>query len=306
MIFVTKGALASADMPGRARWRFRLTLSPQQLVADIAQLASFPEVALRLDTAVADARSGAKEIAAIVTVDPALTASLLRIANSPLYSMSGHIDSIERAVTIVGIRELRDMAFGVCAADAFRGIPNELVSVEDFWRHSLSCAVIAQHLADRARACRGQSLFTAGLLHDIGHLVMFNQCPDQSREALERSIDEADGLTPYLAEQKIFGFDHAAVGAALAREWCFPAGLLAAIEYHHDPFGAPEASDAAVIVHIANSCAVLAELEDGRLSDAPAIDGRAFMHLGLDVDIVDATVAAAKEAVPELLKIFAD
>ena len=281
-----------------------MTTTPEELAANITQLVSFPDVAFRINEMLSDENSGAAEIGALIEPDPALSAALLRIANSALYGIGGSVSSVERAVTIVGLREVRDLAFGICANAAFEGIPNDLISVEDFWKHSLYCAAAAQSLGRKARVCAGESLFTAGLLHDIGHLVMFNQSPDLAREALQLSLDENDGLSPYLSERKVFGFDHMAVGAELARQWRLPESLQVCIGFHHEPFTCDGITDAVLVVHLANSIAVLAELDSVNLNDAPPMDDRTFDKLGLNPDVITDIVADTRDSVAELLRIF--
>lgn len=276
----------------------------QTLARDMTKLTSFPDVAIRINEKVSDQSSGAAEIGAIIEPDPALSAALLRIANSSSYNVGGTVSSVERAVTIVGLREVRDLAFGICVAETFSGISNDLISVEDFWKHSLFCATAAQGLARKAQVCVGESPFTAGLLHDIGHLVMFDQCPELSSEALVLSLDANDGLSPYLSERKIFGFDHMTVGAELARQWCLPDVLRECIEFHHEPFACDATTDALMVVHLANSIAVLAELDSDRVDDAPPMDERAFVALGLKPAVTPEIVAEAQQSVDELLRIF--
>ncbi len=287
-----------------ARRNRPVTTTPEEIAANITELASFPDVAFRINEMLSDENSGAAEIGALIEPDPALSVALLRIANSALYSIGGKVNSVERAVTIVGLREVRDLAFGICATEAFSGIPNVLITVEDFWKHSLYCAAAAQSLGRKARVCAGESLFTAGLLHDIGHLVMFSQCPELSRESLQLSLDENDGLSPYLSERKIFGFDHMAAGAELARQWRLPISLQESIGFHHEPFVNDGMTDAVLVVHLANSVAVLAELNSLDLDDAPPIDDRVFDRLGLSPDIIAETVEETGEAVADLLRIF--
>jgi len=281
-----------------------VTTSAKELAANITQLASFPDVAFRINDMLSDENSGASEIGALIEPDPALSAALLRIANSSLYGIGGEVSSVERAVTIVGLREVRDLAFGICASAAFEGIPNSLITVEDFWKHSLYCASAAQAIARKARVCPGESLFTAGLLHDIGHLVMFNQCPELSKESLQLSLDENDGLTPYVSERTVFGFDHMDVGLELATQWKLPVGLQECIGSHHEPYVTGEASDAVVVVHVANSLAVLAELDSSNPDDAPPIDDRAMAKLALKDEAIADIVTETQESVSDLIRIF--
>ncbi len=281
-----------------------MATTPEELAGNITQMASFPDVAFRINEMLSDENSSAADIGAVIEPDPALSAALLRIANSAMYGIGSNVSTIDRAVTVVGLREVRDLAFGICATSTFKGIPNELITVEDFWKHSLFCAAAAQTIGRVAKIRNGESLFTAGLLHDIGHLVMFNQCPELSREALQLSLDENDGLTPYLSERKVFGFDHMAVGAELARQWRLPECLRLCIEFHHEPFSASDCTESVLAVHLANSVAVLAELDSDSMDDAPPIDERAFRELGVGEDTLREVVEETQAAVTELLRIF--
>ena len=281
-----------------------MTTTANELVGSITKLTSFPDVAIRINDMLSDENSGATEIGALIETDPALSAAMLRISNSPLYNVGGSVDSIDRAVTIVGTREVRDLAFGICASETFKGIPNDLITVEDFWRHCIFCASAAQCLGKKASVSKGESYFCAGLLHDIGHLVMFNQEPELSTKALQHSLDNNDGLSPYLSEREIFGFDHMDVGGELARQWRLPDTLRHAIQYHHEPFSAEEVTDAALVIHVANSIAVLAELGSLNLDDAPPIDERVLSELGIDSSIVPDVIEKTQESVDELLRIF--
>jgi len=281
-----------------------VNVTVKELVGGVTQLTSFPDVAFRIDELLSDENSSAADIGALIETDPALSAALLRVANSAAYSMGGTVSSVERAVTVVGLREVRDLSFGLCASNTFEGISNDLISVEDFWKHSLCCAVAAQKIARMARVCVGESLFTAGLLHDIGHLVMFSQQPELSRDAIQASLEQNDGLTPYLSEREIFGFDHMEVGTELATQWNLPDILKHCMQYHHDPFCVEQPIDAVRVVHLANSVAVLAELDSGNLDDAPPINERVISELRFSLDHIPGLVEETQEAVEELIGIF--
>ena len=278
--------------------------TPNDLAKNVTQLVSFPDIALQIDQKLST-DCDIDEIGAIIEPDPPLSAALLRLANSAMYNVGRSISTVSQALMLVGLREARDIAFGVSARSTFDGIPNALIGVRDFWEHSLYCACAAQYLASAAKLRTADSMFTAGLLHDIGQLVMFNQCPDRSRRALQLSLEDNDGLTPHLSEREVFGFDHTAVGAALAETWRFPQGLCACIRWHHDPFAADqEYTAAAAIVHTANSIAVLAELDSNSLDDAPAIEPRAIELLDLAPERITEATETARNSVNELLKLF--
>ena len=156
-------------------------LDPERLVGDVATLVSLPEVALRINELVDEPRSSAEDIGRAVQQDAALTARLLRLANSAMFGLSRQVDTVGRAVAVLGTRQVRDLTLGLSATRAFSGIPNDLVSMGSFWHHSVLCAVAARLTAAQCTRGRPESSFVAGLLHDIGQLVLFNKLPDESR-----------------------------------------------------------------------------------------------------------------------------
>ena len=140
---------------------------------------------------VEDPTSSATDIGLEISNDAALTARLLRVANSPAFGQLGKISTISRAITVLGVRQVRDLTVGLTAVRTFEGIGNELVTMESFWRHSVLCAVAAGHIAGRRGCGRAESPFIAGLLHDIGQLVIYSRAPDLGRRALLMSVDAA-------------------------------------------------------------------------------------------------------------------
>ncbi|MGB6307715.1 MAG: HDOD domain-containing protein [Steroidobacteraceae bacterium] len=280
-------------------------LTPQGLVEHIKDLVTLPEVALRIAGMVDDPKSTSADIGREISNDAALTARLLRIANSPAFGQHGKISSIARAITVLGVRQVRDLTVGLTAVRTFDGIANELVTMESFWRHSVLCAVAAGQIAAQRGGGRNDTPFVAGLLHDVGQLVLFNKVPELARQALLMSVDAIDDLGLYHCERKVMGFDHAAVGVALARNWGLPRSLQECIEFHHDPDGAKEFPLDVATVHIANSVAVLAEIGSSDPSDAPPISAAALRAAKLDgaalAEIVLQTQKSAAEMLPLLV-----
>jgi HD-like signal output (HDOD) protein len=280
-------------------------LTPEALVATITNLATLPEVALRIARMVDDPKSSAADIGREIANDAALTGRLLRIANSPAFGQHGKIATISRAITVLGVRQVRDLTVGLTAIRTFDGIGNELITMESFWRHSVLCAVAAGQIASRRNGGRGESPFVAGLLHDIGQLVLFSRAPQRAREALLMTVDAADDLALYACERQVLGFDHGAVGVALAKNWGLPLSLQECIEFHHEPGRAQAHPLDAATIHIANSVAVLAEIGSQDPLDAPPLAQEALRAAKFDLqqlpEIVTETQTAAAEILPMLL-----
>jgi putative nucleotidyltransferase with HDIG domain len=278
--------------------------SAADLVTKVTELVSFPDVAIQVNDMLADDMSDADAIGEVIQQDPALTATLLKLANSAMYGTGSDVDSVAKAFTRMGASEIRDLTLGICASRAFSGIPNEIISVKDYWNHSLWCGAAAKLFAKEVNARNAGMVFTAGLLHDIGHLVMFNLMPEQAIQALALCRDEMDGDYIHLAEREVFGFDHTEVGKALGELWNWPETLVSCIAYHHDPFAHPDCTEAEVLIHLSDSVATLAEFGSDDMAEAPYVDERTWERLGITPADVARLLPEIKESVSSLLQLF--
>ena len=249
-----------------------------------------PHVCIRVNLMVDDPDHTAAEIGTVIQQDASLTARLLKIANSPLYGFRSRVDTISRAVTVIGERELRDLVFAVSAVRTFAQIPVDLANMASFWRHSIFTGIVAKLLAQECGVLHTERLFVAGLLHDLGELLIFHKLPELAQKALRRSVAMDEPL--HLAERTLLGFDHGAVGGALATLWELPPALLGAIRFHHEPDAAPECLEAA-LVHLANAIAHIAEAPDQREALLARSSPHAWQMTRLTTEIIDPVIAQA-------------
>lgn len=276
------------------------TPTVQTLITDIGDLISLPEVVIKINELVNAEDTSAAEIGEVISHDPAIATRILRVANSSMYGGQRQIDSITRAVALLGTKQIRDLVLTTTAAKVFDGIPNDVISVEDFWHHSLYCALLARELAKLSKMVNADTMFTAGLLHDIGQLVMFNQIPEQSTAAILLTIQGESSLEPYEAERQLLGFDHAEVGAALARQWHLPDILVSCIGFHHDLSGAcAEHVGAVAHIHIANVIASLPYSDIPEAADLERISETAWGLVNLDPDSIGPAVQEAQAHIGE-------
>ncbi|MGE5467591.1 MAG: HDOD domain-containing protein [Ignavibacteria bacterium] len=278
--------------------------SAADLVKDVRGLVTLPDVYVRISRLIEDPQSSATDIAKAIAQDPAFTLRLLKVANSALYRFPSEVGTVGKAVSIIGTSQVRNLALSMSVAKCFAALPNDLVSMANFWRHSLFCALIARHLAKVARRVDPDALFTAGLLHDIGELVIFNRLPQQAREALALVLDSGDELPVFEAERQVMAFDHAAVGGELARHWNLPSLLEECIACHHEIAGAAQHPREAAIVHIANSLALMAELDTLDPEAVTPLGPLAWLQAGLDTDCIEPAVREAQEAIAEIEQLF--
>lgn len=253
-----------------------------ELVSDVSKLISLPEVCLKVTALVEDPNSSIDDIGKVISQDPGLTVKILKISNSAMYGRSSEVDTVSRAITLLGTRQIRDLVLATSAFDTFKGISNTLVSMEDFWLHSILCGLAANKLTKLCGLRNADGLFVAGLLHDIGQLIMFNRMPELSQQAILLSMEGPGNYEMHEAEQSIFGFNHMDVGFKLAENWKLPPYISYCLGFHHFPEKAPDFKQEVSIVHIANSIAVMAELNSDDPELAPEINDFALQQTGLE------------------------
>lgn len=273
-----------------------MNVTPFQLVQDVNNLVSMPEVLLSVNRMVDDPSSSAVDVGKVIAKDPGLTARLLKIANSPYYGPGRRIDTVARAVTLMGMRQLRDLVLATAASKVFNGIPNSLISMDDFWRHSIQCALAASSLAKLARVPNHDSLFVAGLLHDVGQLILFNRYPTESHQTLLLCMADPGAPTVYEAERRIFDFDHTQIGAELLRHWRLPESLQTCIEFHHEPSRAPLYAKEAYLVHLANAITGLMDMGSSDITDASDLDPQVWPITGLTPELTVSPIITVVEA----------
>ncbi len=252
------------------------------LIKGSIKLATLPEVFIKINGMVDDPSSSASDIGKFISQDPALTARLLKIANSPLYGFPSKIDTVSRAITIIGTRGLRDLILATSVIGNFTQLPKEHIDIHAFWSHSLYCGVLARLIAVKCNALHTEPFFVSGLLHDIGQLIILNKLPEMFREIQMRANDSAAML--YEIERDVIGFDHAEVGSELLRIWHLPDTVVDATEFHHEPGKADLSPLGASIVHIASALATDIETQsksDEANGPATKIDPVAIAITGL-------------------------
>lgn len=241
------GDLTKCQSEG-ARW----SRDPRSLIDSDMELMSLPDIYLRIERVINDPDSSARHIAAIISQDPNLSAKLLKIVNSAFYGLRQKIDTISRAVTIVGHNQIGDLVLGTSVIALFREIPSTLMNMNLFWEHSVACGICARCIAGFRKFPNTESFFIAGLLHDLGKLIIFKNLPQQAKEVLLQ-VRHSDSFY-YQAERELIGFDHTQVGKALAEKWKLPTGLEQAIGGHHPPWSLPPDSET-VLIFIADNLA---------------------------------------------------
>lgn len=254
------------------------SVDPKALADSETQLASFPDVYFRIKEVLDSPASSADDVARIVSNDMELTAKLLKLVNSPFYGLLETVEDVAHAIALVGVTEVSNLALGMSAMKVFKDIPPELMDVKTFWKHSVSCGVFAKLIASRIPGLKADKFFTAGLLHDVGRLVIFKKLPYASVQTL---LYARENMLPLVdAERDMLGFDHTEVGNKLLSVWKFPSGLVDAVTWHHAP-GYAQDPTAASIIQLADNLANAMEISSGGMYVLPGLEDGAWERLPL-------------------------
>ncbi|VAW66347.1 hypothetical protein MNBD_GAMMA09-3511 [hydrothermal vent metagenome] len=246
-------------------------LSLEKLIDRSGKLGSLPAIVYRVFDVMDNPKSTATQIGRIINDDPALTARLLKLVNSPFYGFTAKVDTVYRAVALIGHKELRSVVVAASAIKVFDGIPSELISMQDFWKRSLSTAVTARVLAAFKREKEIERYFIAGLLHDIGSLLLFLRQPEEMAQVLQQQ--KSEGADRSKVEREILGYDHTEVGGSLLKKWNLPGLICGAVKHQQTPQKAPEAEQqAAWLIHLASAIVAHHIEPDERLAEDAQID----------------------------------
>jgi len=290
-------------MPGMATDALAAPIDMGSLQQRIAQLPALPRAAAEALAKLRDDDSSAEDCARCIATDQALTARVLRLANSAFYGVPGRVSSVNRAIQMLGKRTLRGALTTVMLSGQFSASGCEAFRFDGFWRHTIGTAIGAEAIA-RARALDDETAFTAGVLHDIGRLALAAHFPRETAAMLElaRSRD-----LPWLeAERLALGTDHAAVGAAIALQWNFPAAVQAAIAAHHLPQHDGGALSMADVIHVADAIVHALDIAGEATESVPEIDAQAWQRVGLSADQALELFQTIEQGVTALCAALAD
>lgn len=270
------------------------------LIKHEVSLGSFPDIYVRIKEVLESPTSSAEDIARVIATDPGMSAKLLKLVNSPLFGFATKIESVPHAVSLAGTKEISTLALGISAINYFRDIPPELISLKMFWRHCISCAVFAKLIAAELDL-PSDRFFTAGLLHDVGRLIMYKNMPYASVQSLFFARGNSFPLVE--AEREVLDFDHAQVADLLLKQWEFPDHLRALIAHHHSPMSADDTRAAAVVQLADNMANAMAVSADG-MYVLPGMPAEAWETLGLDPSQMEEMIKMHDRSVDAITSAF--
>jgi putative nucleotidyltransferase with HDIG domain len=228
-----------------------MTISLDEVITNIEGLPSIPAVVMEVLENIDQEAVNVFQLTRKIMLDQALTAKILRYANSSFYRTQSRVTTIQQAINLIGISGVRNLIMTTMLQFSFPEIHCEGFNFRTFWRHSIAAAVCAKAIA-RNMHLNQDYAYTAGLLHDIGRLVLVTRFTKEYEETIAyRAANDCHILQ---AERETLGTDHAAVGQALANHWNFSTGMSNAIAKHHEP-DLTAGDDVASVVHAADAIA---------------------------------------------------
>ena len=249
------------------------------LVVDVNKLVSLPDIYYRLESALESPASTMSDFATLLSSDPDLCARLLRMANSAFYSFPAKIETIDRAINTIGMRQIRELVLVTSVMEMFDGVTVPQVNMRSFWEHSVAVGVFSKSIAQYAGLGQSDRYYIPGLLHDIGRLVMFMKLPAFISELVQQSVVDSRSL--FLHEQEQLGYNHGAIGGQLLEFWKVPQSIYEPVNYHHDPLAASEFILISSVVHIADAWVNRQRIGTSGESNPPAIEQQALDQISI-------------------------
>lgn len=274
----------------------------EYLTEKASKLFTLPSIVFQLQELLYNQRSTSDEIGELISLDPALTARILRLANSSFYNFPSQIDTVSRAVTIVGTNEIYNLALATAAVNTFRGVNSEIIDMPKFWRHSVYTGLFARNLLTQIGVRSAEALFVAGLLHNIGLLVLLEQTPEKVNELENIAKDQPI----WEKEQQILGFKISEVSAELMKSWNLPDSLIQPVSLQHTPEKAlPEFQQHAACIYIALRIADhLMYVCDNNVNYRDTIQEEHLQLAGIDEENLDEAITYSEENMTQILAIL--
>lgn len=272
------------------------------LIDGIPSLGSCAGVLDEIESILADPQSTLTDVGEVIEKDPDLTARLLRLGNSSFFGFSTRIETVSETINLIGVQQVQDLIAVSTVVEIFDGVPGDLVSMESFWKHSLACGIAARALALARRVPKPEKYFVAGLLHDVGRLVVYLRSPSQARELF--GLQQRKQVLLRDAEQEVLGFDHTEVGAALLRAWKYPPNLVNTVRYHHQPLMAGSLQLESSLVHVADYVVNAMQLGSSGERQVPPPHAAAWDRIGLPLDALEGVVDTTDQQLAEVEQAF--
>jgi HD-like signal output (HDOD) protein len=276
--------------------------TPEELISQTTELVSLPDIYVRVKAVIYDPHSTMTDVSDVLSYDPAICARMLKVANSAFFGVPSKVETVKAAIRLLGTQQVHDLVLAATISKSFPDIPDNLISMEDFWVNSVRCGLLARLLAVQCNAVDTERFFVGGLLHDMGHLIMYQALPEESQEALITARQNNRPL--YSVERDIVGCDYGQVGSKLMQSWNFPQHWIQAVRYQNEPAEAHDFAFEASIMHLSVRLNDMDSTAEAPVRDLSMIDPIAWEITGLSEDVVEPLLSAADEQLGAAVEAF--
>ena len=272
----------------------------QQRLQEVTELISLPEVYLKVRQLMDDPAADIYDFAEVISVDPNLSTRVLKVVNSAYFGFPEPVESIPRAINMIGIGPLHNMVLGISAISSLT-LPNDILPLNTFWRASLFSGVLARLLAEKLKLSKSDHLFIAGLLHEIGHLVLYSKFPLQALAA--QKIADEQGQAIHEAEMQIMGHHYGDIGAMLMANWNLPDNLQTLTRYQPTPETATQDKVETALINLAHACAHSEATENRDAADT-VNDAGVLEMIGLTQEELEFSMDEARSISADMEKVI--
>jgi putative nucleotidyltransferase with HDIG domain len=280
----------------------RKKINVDHLIEKTLRLETIPDIYYKIIAAINDPEASFDDIAQIVSKDITLSAKVLQLVNSSFYSLRQKVDTLTWALALIGTNQLINIVSGVSAVSFFKNIPSQLMNMASFWEHSIACGTTARLLGGYFnRRVDAERFFVAGLLHDIGRLILLQNIPSACLELFQRA--RKDNIFLFIVEAQKFGMDHSHIGAKMAFHWNLPETLVDMIKGHHFPEKVKYSFEASII-NLADIIVNALEIGNSGEFFVPIIESRIFEELDLHADILNPVINQIDNQIEDIIKII--
>lgn len=260
------------------------------LVNSTIDLPTMPEVLLKLNEIMADPDTSAADVAKVVSADPAVSTNILRIVNSAYYGLQVRVSSVSLAISVMGFNMTKKVALKAAVFSSFGGKKEKIQHFDPsaFWKHAVYAGVAARTMSQASKMfadMHPEDAYIAGLLHDIGKIIMMEKSAPQYLGMLRKSAQS--GRSEAEVELEEFGYTHADVGSVLAIKWSLPEDLAIAIRYHHAPARDPFHRSLSSLIHLADQLAWRAQMPSTVGPSIAALDHDVYDQIGLTPEQIE-------------------
>jgi putative nucleotidyltransferase with HDIG domain len=249
----------------------------EALLEGACKLPTLPQVVTHILRSLNDDNADADSLVQQLNTDPAIVARLLAAANSSAFGLSAQVATTRQAILVLGLKTVRTITLATALIEHFSHSTSAFDS-RQLWRHSLGVATCARAIAERIR-CNPEAAFSAGLLHDIGQILMVAVAPDSCAEVRVRMRQHDEPII--VAERAVFGYDHATAGGALAKQWNLPDDIITGIHGHHTPDSGDD-GEMGDLIHIAEAVSHALDLGEAERNHVPEVSEVAQFRLGIE------------------------